>query len=283
MNASLFVCTLAAIALPLILALPATAQHSCCDAPAKFAALGGSGAFRMAHKLPAAGYSYAGAGESITFSTPDGGTSTAFVVRGKTSETGGKVIVMIHEWWGLNDYIKREAAATADSLGDVTVIAVDLYDGKVAATREDAAKFMQGVSAKRAEAILRGVFAYAGAAARIGTIGWCFGGGWSLRAAIAAGAHARACVMYYGMPETDQAKLQTLSAPVLGIFAGRDKWITPAVVGQFETAAAAAGVRLAVQSYDADHAFANPSSPKFDEAARADARSRTLAFFRKYL
>jgi carboxymethylenebutenolidase len=245
----------------MLAATGATAQTAaCCSAPAQFASFAAGESFRMAHELPL-NYTYSGAGETVEFSTPDGGTSTAFVVRGKTSETGGKVIVMIHEWWGLND----------------------LYDGKVAATREDAAKFMQGVRPGRAQAILRGAFGYAGKNARIGTIGWCFGGGWSLQAAMLAGNRATACVMYYGMPESDTAKLKAVSAPVLGIFAGRDQWITPVVVEQFQSNAKAAGIALTVQSYDADHAFANPSSPKFNADAKTDARRITLEFFRKNL
>lgn len=271
---------LAAMILPT--AARAQTEAACCSAPAKFASFATGESFRMAHELPL-NYTYSGAGEMIEFPTPDGKTSRAFVVRGKNAKAGGKAIIMIHEWWGLNDFVKREAAELTDSLGDITVIAIDLYDGKVATTREDAAKFMQSVRPERAQSILHGAFDYAGKNARIGTIGWCFGGGWSLQAAILAGNRATSCVMYYGMPETDAAKLKAISAPVLGIFAGRDQWITPTVVEQFQTDAKAAGVTLTVKSYDADHAFANPSSPKFDAAAKTDARRLTLEFFRKNL
>ena len=188
-------------------------------------------------------------------------------------------LFVFHEYWGLNDYIKQESEKLSDDL-DVNVIAVDLYDGKVATTREDAGKYMQAVKTDRAMAIIKGTYAYVGASAKVFTIGWCFGGGWSLQASLAGGAQAVGCVMYYGMPEKDVNKLKTLNCDVIGFFANKDQWITPAVVQQFKTDMAAAGKNITVYQYDADHAFANPSNPIYDKAATLDSYAKAIAFIK---
>ncbi|HTA27613.1 MAG TPA: dienelactone hydrolase family protein, partial [Bacteroidia bacterium] len=112
---------------------------------------------------------------------------------------------------------------------------------------------------------------------------WCFGGGYSLQAAILAGKQAAGCVMYYGMPETDMAKLKTLHCEVLGLFANKDKWINPDVVKTFQDNMKKAGKKLTVKSYDADHAFANPSNPHYDGPSTSDANKMALEFINEKL
>jgi dienelactone hydrolase len=116
--------------------------------------------------------------------------------------------------------------------------------------------------------------------AMLASIGWCFGGGWSLQEALLGGKQTVGCVMYYGMPEKDVARLKTLNSDVLGIFASQDKWISPEVVARFKKDMAAAGKSLTVESYDADHAFANPSNPKYKKADAAQAHAHALAYLR---
>jgi carboxymethylenebutenolidase len=89
--------------------------------------------------------------------------------------------------------------------------------------------------------------------------------------------------MYYGMPELDVAKLKSLNGPVLGIFGKKDGWINPEKVKEFEAAMKKASKKLTVKMYDADHAFANPSNPKFDKVASADAHAAAVSFLKKYL
>ena len=192
-------------------------------------------------------------------------------------------IFVIHEWWGLNDYIKKESEGLWKDLGNVNVIALDLYDQKIASTREDAAKYMQGVNSDRATAIIKGALLYAGPRAKIYTIGWCFGGGWSLQTSLLARDQAAGCVMYYGMPEKDIEKLRNLHADVLGIFGSKDQWINPKLVNQFAADMQSAHKTLIVKEYDADHAFANPSNPSFDREAKEDAYRRVIAFFKERL
>ena len=96
-------------------------------------------------------------------------------------------VLVVHEWWGLNDYIKQEAERYANDFPEVNILAIDLYDGQLATNAEDAGKIMQSIQKERAEAIIKGALNYVGPTAAIQTIGWCFGGGWSLQAALILG------------------------------------------------------------------------------------------------
>ena len=236
--------------------------------------------FKEAHDTPK-NLDYNGAGEMLKFATSDGREGSAYAIMSK--ENTNKYLFVIHEWWGLNDHIKQEADRLAQGLGNVHVMALDLYDGNVTADREEAGKFMGMVKEERAKAIINGALAKAGKDAEIGTIGWCFGGGWSLKASILAGAQGKACVVYYGLPVKTAAELAPLQAPVLGIFAKNEQWISPEVVKEFEKLAAATKKDLTVHSFDADHAFANPSSEKYVETAATEANKLALEFLQKNL
>jgi len=235
----------------------------------------------MSHPLPKKFHFQSTIGKSITYKTSDGKESTAYELKAKNPTNN--YLLVIHEYWGLNDYIKQESEKLYNDIGNVNVIALDLYDGKVATTREDAGKYMQAVKDDRAQAIIKGAIVYAGPKARIATIGWCFGGGWSLQTALIAGRQLVGCVMYYGMPESDVTKLKTLNADVLGNFANKDQWINPGVVSKFADNMKAAGKKLELHQYDADHAFANPSSPAYNNPASKDAYAHTLAFLKARL
>ncbi len=236
--------------------------------------------FQEAHEEPVATH-YKGKGQMITFPTTDGEEGSAYVIA--PAHTSDKALFVIHEWWGLNDHIKREAEMLFDSLGDVLVMALDLYDGQVATTREKAGEYMQSAKPERIRAIIQGALGQAGSGSKVATIGWCFGGGWSLKASIMAGSQGAGCVMYYGMPVESAADLGALRADVLGIFAEKDEWITPKVVADFEAICKMANKNLEVHSYDADHAFANPSSPRYVEEAAQKANKLALSFLRERL
>ena len=258
-------------------------DNSCCDTEAtqKFSALGSDQGFKEIHPDPVPFDYIEMDGEMIVYDTPDGKTANAYLVSSATSSN--KWILVFHEWYGLNDYIKQESDILKEKLGDVNILAIDLYDGKVADNREDAAKYMQSVDQQRAIDIIQGGINYCGDDAQIGTIGWCFGGGWSLNAALLAGTKAEACVMYYGMPSDDVEKLKTLNCPVLGIFAEQDANITVEIVEQFKENMKTAGEDLTVHMYNSAHGFANPSNPKYDEQARTDAMEKTITFFKENL
>ncbi len=257
---------------------------SCCSttsATAEFAALGGDVMFVSLHKAPAPFTGKLENGKMISFATSDGKDGQAYFVR--SPKKTNKVLLVFQEWWGLNDYIKQKAEELQKELGNVNAYALDLYDGKVASEPNEAAKIMMAAKEERIRAIIEGAIEHVGPKAKIATIGWCFGGGWSLQASLMAGKQAIGCVMFYGMPEKNVEKLKTLHADVLGLFALQDKNITPAVVDTFQQNMKAAGKHLEVKSYDAVHAFANPSNPKFDKEAAADANARALAFLKKHL
>jgi carboxymethylenebutenolidase len=258
-------------------------KMACCkpSATQQFAMLASDKSFRASHKDPVKFHFQSAIGKTITYKTTDGKTANAYMLKAKTATNN--YLLVIHEWYGLNDFVKREAEKLYNDIGNVNVIALDLYDGKVATNSEDAGKFMQAVTDVRAKAIIRGIIGYAGAKAKIATIGWCFGGGWSLQATLLAGKKAKGCVMYYGMPEQDVAKLKTLNCAVLGNFASKDQWINQKVVLKFVADMKAAGKALYLHRYDADHGFANPSNPVYDVNASNEAYGYTLTFLKARL
>ncbi|UYZ60654.1 dienelactone hydrolase family protein [Hymenobacter latericus] len=250
------------------------------DAMLAFAQLAADPAFMTGHESPLPfDYTPQATGHTITFTTPD--SSTAYGYEVKPAQPNGKYLFVIHEWWGLNDYIKRETDRLAAALPGVTVLAIDLYDGKLATTAPEASRLVQTVDKTRAQNIIRGALQHAGPKAQVATLGWCFGGGWSLQAAMLAGKQAAGCVVYYGMPEKDVARLKTLNTDVLGIFATQDQSISPAVVKQFQGDMKKAGKQLTVHNFEAAHAFANPSNPKYDATAATKANALALGYLKK--
>jgi carboxymethylenebutenolidase len=196
-------------------------------------------------------------------------------------------IVVIHEWWGLNDWVKEQASKLAD-LGYVA-LAVDLYRGKVATTPDLAHELMRGVAEDRAGRDLRAAVAFLRVQPnvrkdRVGSIGWCMGGGYSLQTALLEPGLA-AAVINYGHLATDPENLQKINASILGIFGGLDRGIPVDDVKKFEAALKGMGKKVEIVIYpDAGHAFENPNNKagyRADDAA--DAWQRTLKFLSAWL
>ena len=259
--------------------LTAQENESCCGPTAaeEFAAFGKDLAFVSLHEAPASMVFKAERGAMKMIPSSDKQDVRIFEV--KAAEPTNKYLFVFQEWWGLNDYIKQESEKLQKEL-DVNVIALDLYDGKVTADPQIAAQYSQQVKEERAQAIIKAAITYVGKHAQVATLGWCFGGGWSLQSALFLGKQAVGCVMYYGMPEKDVKRLKTLHCDVLGIFGTQDGYITPQVVAEFQKNMEAAKKNLEVHNYDAVHAFANPSNPKHDEAKTKDAYAKTIAFLK---
>ncbi len=262
--------------------LKLNAQSTCCSLAEQ-----GSLAFKsfakdekfVAGHLPPVPFDYQPAiGKMVSLKTKDGKEAAVFEV--KSGASSGKIILLFHEWWGLNDYIKKEAEQLHIETKAI-VLALDLYDRKVTADPDEAAKLMQSLREERVRSIIEAAIDYGGKFSRFQTIGWCMGGGWSLQAALMAGEKNYGCVVYYGMPEKDTAKLSTLAAPVLGIYGKSDAWITPAIVNEFSVNMKAVNKELQVYNYNAGHAFANPSNPKYDKIATADAHAKVISFINK--
>jgi carboxymethylenebutenolidase len=256
---------------------------TCCSKSSaqEFNRLAMSSGFSEKHESPLPPGSVFLEGEMIRFLCPDSTSASAFEIRATSFTTNW--LILVHEWWGLNDYIKLEAEKLQTALGKVNVLAIDLYDGKVAETAPVAQQLLGSLSEERARNIIQGAIQYTGVNSRIMTLGWCMGGGWALQTSLLAGNKSTACVMYYGMPETDVSKLKTLSADVLAIFASKDEWINEKVRKKFETDMKQAGKQLVTRTYEADHAFANPSNPRYDEKSAGEAGKLAVDFLRKRL
>ena len=219
----------------------------------------------------------------IQFKCPDSKEANGYLLM--SNKKTDNWIIVIQEWWGLNDNIKRQSEDLFKDLGNVNVLAIDMYDGKLATDRETASKYMQEFKQERGDMIIKGALDYMGKKAKVGTVGWCFGGGQSLLAALAAGNQAAACVIYYGMPVEDVERLKKLNCDVLMIWPTQDKWINKEMMDKFEANMKKAGENVTIKPYEADHAFANPSNAMgtYNEAAAKDAYANTLAFFKARL
>lgn len=191
-------------------------------------------------------------------------------------------LIAIHEWWGLNDWVKQQASRLADQ-GYVT-LALDLYRGKVATTPEMAHEIMRGLPEDRAKRDLRAAFEFLASQPsvkkdRIGAIGWCMGGGYALDVALQEPTLS-AVVINYGHLATDPEALKKINASILGLFGALDQGIPPADVQKFQETLQGMGKKIDIKIYDdAGHAFENPNNKQgYREPDAADAWIRTLQF-----
>jgi len=196
-------------------------------------------------------------------------------------------IIVIHEWWGLNDWVKEQAQGYAAH--GYVALAVDLYRGKVGTTPDEAHILMRGLPDDRGLRDLEAAFTYLSSrpdvdTSKIGAIGWCMGGGWSIKLAEDQPKLA-AFVVNYGPLPTDAAIIAKIKAPMLGNFGADDKGIPPESVHAFETAMKAAGKNPDIKIYDgAGHAFQNPNNKDgYRKEATEDADKRIASFFHKEL
>ncbi len=191
-------------------------------------------------------------------------------------------LLLIHEWWGLNDQIKAVATDFA-KLGFVA-FAIDMFDSEPTTEPEGAVKLVNGldgtVATAKLVATVRWLAEHERTNGRVATIGWGFGGGWSLDAALAT--PVSATIIYYGNVDRTAADLKALSGPVLGHFGTLDRSITRDMVERFEKAMAEAGKAdlLTAYWYEADHAFANPDGGRYDPDDARLAWDRTLEYLR---
>jgi carboxymethylenebutenolidase len=202
-------------------------------------------------------------------------------------EGSGKApgLVLLQEWWGVNDHIR--ALADRFAKAGFVVIAPDLYHGKVTKDASEAAQMMQALDGKRAMDDIAGAVAYLLAHDRVngnvGVTGFCMGGAYTF-AATSAIPEIKAAVPFYGIPPADRLDFSRMKAPILTHVATQDQWVTPEKANEIAKAVNAAGGSVTVELYEADHAFVNDTRPEVyaPEAAKL-AWDRTIAFFHKHL
>jgi carboxymethylenebutenolidase len=222
---------------------------------------------------------------SQTIRTPGGREVTAALALPEGAASGARLpmVMLVHEWWGLNDQIKAVAVELARQ--GIVALAVDLFQGRVVTNPEEARALVEKVKPDEAADTLAAWAAWArnhpDGNRRVGVVGWCFGGGWALNAATIA--PMEAAVVYYGRVNLPPDQLAHLKGPVLGHFARRDQYITADVVDGFERAMKQAGKPYTIYWYDAGHAFANPTGGNFSEVNAQLAWGRTLQFLKKEL
>ena len=216
------------------------------------------------------------------------GDATGYMAYPKNG-TDLPAVVMIHEWWGLNQNIKNMADQLANE--GYAVLAVDLYGGEVATESERAGQLASSVRNNPDGAVnnLNAAVEYVSLlqivnSSRIASLGWCFGGGQSLQLALNTDQPLAATVIYYGTLVTNQTELAEISWPVLGIFGSTDQSIPVEMVNQFDAALDASGVTNEIYIYEGvGHAFANPSGDNYAPKETSDAWKKTLAFLNMYV
>jgi carboxymethylenebutenolidase len=224
--------------------------------------------------------------QEVTYGEVGGKPVRGYLAKPKGAKGNLPGLIVIHEWWGLNDNIR---AMTRRLAGEgYQALAVDLYGGSVAETPDAAMKLMNASMQNRAAGAenIKHASAYLekNGAAKLGVIGWCFGGGWSLGTAMLLPDKIDATVIYYGHLETDPAELAKIKSPILGFFGARDESIPVASVQQFQSALAKLNKPIEVKIYDdAGHAFANASGGNYRPEAAKDAWRRTTTFLAKNL
>jgi carboxymethylenebutenolidase len=223
--------------------------------------------------------------ESVTYGTVDGKAIKGFLAKPAKGAKNAPAIILVHEWWGLNENIQNMAKRYAGE--GYVVLAVDLF-GKVA-TVPDSAMVLYQTAMKNvpageknlAEAIK---YLSAQGATKIGAVGYCFGGHWSLRTGLVGGKALQAVVMYYGAPITDPSQIAKLQAPVLGLYGGKDQGIPVDSVRAMEKVMKGAGKSVTIEVYpEASHAFANPTGQAYNATVAEDAFKKTIAFFKTNL
>jgi carboxymethylenebutenolidase len=227
-------------------------------------------------------------GERVTYGTVNNQPVSGYLARPADATTPLPALIVIHEAWGLNENIEMMTQRLAGE--GYTALAVDLYNGAVAQNLDQARAQARAASQnpQQLEANLRQAYQYLEIeqqAPKIGSIGWCFGGSWSLNTALLFPNELDAAVIYYGgQLVTDPERLSSLEMPILGIFGALDDNPPVETVKQFEAALKSLNKPVEVHIYEgADHAFANPSGTRYKADAAADAWDKTVAFLERYL
>jgi len=224
------------------------------------------------------------AGETVEFAS-NGGTTSGYLAVPASGK--GPAVIVIQEWWGLVPHIKNICDRFADA--GYVALAPDFYHGKATKSPDEAGKLMMAMQIDQAEKDLRGAIKYllaheATTGDKVGTVGFCMGGALSLYAATK-NSQVGACVIFYGGHPNVKPDLSQLQAPVLGLYAGRDRSVTPEVAHTLERKLKELGKACEIHIYpEADHAFFNDERKEvYNPAAAEDAWKRVLEFYKEHL
>lgn len=196
-------------------------------------------------------------------------------------------LIVIHEWWGLNDSVRAMADRIAAE--GYVVLAIDLFGAEAVADPAAARALMLSVveNPELANENIRQAYQFladTAQAPRIGSLGWCFGGGWSLNTALLFPDELDASVIYYGQVTDNEERLEPLDVPILGLFGAEDRGIPVASVQGFEQALENLGKNYEIEIYaNAEHAFANPSGNAYNAEVAEEAWNRTIEFLDMHL
>ena len=226
--------------------------------------------------------------QNVTYATVNGTPVTGYLAQPEAPDSENlPAIITIHEWWGLNENIE---AMTRRLAGEgYTVLAVDLYNGGIATESDNARELMRGVmdapgpaqdNLFQAAEFLKSEYG----ASALGSIGWCFGGNWSLRTGVLLSSDLDAMAIYYGRLILSPEALDALDMPIIGFFGEEDSSIAVDDVNNFERVLTELGKEVDIHLYPGvGHAFANPSGQNYDAAAAEDSWEKTTAFFKENL
>jgi len=226
-------------------------------------------------------------GEWVTFGQINGVDVKGYLSKPVGSTDPLPALIVIHEWWGLNENIQSMTDRLAGE--GYMALAVDFYDGKVATTADSAQTFMRGVMAnpgygQQLVTVAANWLRTDKQAPKLGVLGWCFGGAWALNTALTVPEHIDATVIYYGNLNTNPADLTRINAPIIGFFGDEDRGIPLDGVRRFESVLDSLGKSVDIHVYEgANHAFANPSGGRYKEDAAEDAWEKTMDFLTRHL
>jgi carboxymethylenebutenolidase len=219
-------------------------------------------------------------GQMIEFLRPDGGHTKGYLAE---AAPGAPSVILIQEWWGLNDHIRSLADRMAAA--GITTLAPDLYRGRVASNADEASHMMTGLDfADATHQDLRGATQHlAQRGGKVGVMGFCMGGALTIASAVhVPGLSAAVC--FYGIPPATFADPARIVIPLQGHFASQDDWCTPEAVDKLEAAMKSSGQSPDIHRYAAQHAFVNQTRPEvYDAGCALLAWSRSLAFLQMHL
>lgn len=223
----------------------------------------------------------------VVYGDQEGTELTGYMARPEEERENLPGLIVIHEWWGLNDNIETMTRRLAGE--GYVALAVDMYGGEVAESSDEARELMQAAMDDQdlGSDNIRQAYRYLTEEAgieQVGVIGWCFGGAWSLNTALDMPDDIDATVIYYGRLESDPDELAQLDMPILGIFGAEDEGIPVEEVNAFEQTLDSLDKDAEIHIYEgADHAFANPSGDRYNAEAASDAWEKTVSFLNEFL